>query len=42
MTCIKSRSGHWMIPISKWNLLKKKDVTVEEAFPTNVGEPTYQ
>ena len=24
MVCVKSRSGHWMIPISKWDLLKKK------------------
>ena len=35
LSCVKSRSGHWMLPISKWD--KYNGGKVQEAFPTEFG-----
>ena len=35
LSCVKSRSGHWMLPISKWD--KYNGGNLQEAFPTEFG-----
>jgi len=40
--CDKSRSGHWMVPISRWSKYKGQ-CKVNEAFPVQTGRLTqYQ